>query len=78
MTILNKVKEKPIAQWTADEKKLYLANNIAMNAIHSALSPNQFVLVSTIVCAKTTWDALQTNYDGTSSVKVSKLQMLFS
>lgn len=49
-----------------------------MNTIHSALSPNQFVLISTIDQAKKAWDALVTHYEGTWSAKVSKLHMLIT
>ncbi|KAH6785832.1 hypothetical protein C2S51_038287 [Perilla frutescens var. frutescens] len=51
-------------------------NAKAMNAIFSAVDMNVFKLISTCDKAKDAWDILQTTFEGTSSVRVSRMQLL--
>ncbi|XP_031090921.1 uncharacterized protein LOC115995913 [Ipomoea triloba] len=78
ITEQNEIKKKPVISSTFEEKKLSSANNRALNAIHSAMSSDYFMLISATDRAKDAWDALETHFEGTGSVKVSKIQMLIS
>ncbi|GMN48592.1 hypothetical protein TIFTF001_017776 [Ficus carica] len=51
-------------------------NSKALNAIFKAVDANQFKLISTCEAAKDAWKILETAYQGTSVVKMSKLQLL--
>ncbi|KAI3462422.1 hypothetical protein Pfo_019085 [Paulownia fortunei] len=50
----------------------------ALNAIFTAVDSNQFQLIATCETAKEAWDILQVAYEGTTFVRLSKLQMLVS
>ncbi|XP_012848271.1 PREDICTED: uncharacterized protein LOC105968194 [Erythranthe guttata] len=51
-------------------------NSKALNAIFNGVDINQFKIISACECAKEAWEKLQTAYEGTTSVRLSKLQML--
>ncbi|XP_012855556.1 PREDICTED: uncharacterized protein LOC105974943 [Erythranthe guttata] len=51
-------------------------NSKALNAIFNGIDINQFKIISACECAKEAWEKLQTAYEGTASVRLSKLQML--
>jgi hypothetical protein len=67
-----------IAEWTALQKQTHAANDKAMNAICSTLSPSEFSKISNCENDKEAWDILETTYERTKSVKSTKLQMLVS
>ncbi|KAI3463760.1 hypothetical protein Pfo_020423 [Paulownia fortunei] len=77
----NKKKEvvlKPENLWTALDNELARCNSKALNAIFSVVDSNQFRLITTCETVKEAWNILQVAYEGTASVRLSKLQMLAS
>ncbi|KAI3450426.1 hypothetical protein Pfo_007091 [Paulownia fortunei] len=69
---------KPEDLWTALDNELASCNSKALNVIFNAVDSNQFRLIATCETAKEVWDILQVAYEGTTSVRLSKLQMLAS
>ncbi|KAI3470733.1 hypothetical protein Pfo_027396 [Paulownia fortunei] len=67
---------KPEDLRTTLDNELASYNSKALNAIFSAVDSNQFRLIATCETAKEAWDILQVAYEGTASVRLSKLQML--
>ncbi|XXG72823.1 hypothetical protein AAC387_Pa07g1834 [Persea americana] len=67
---------KPKAQWTKDEKHASSCKKKAMNGIYNRVSAEEFRRISTWKTAKEAWEVLQTMYEGTNTVKQSKLQRL--
>ena len=67
---------KPELEWTSEEDKLASYNSKALNAIFNAVDPTQFKQISTCESAKVAWEILQTAFEGTSSVRLSRLQIL--
>ena len=47
-----------------------------MNGIYNGVSAEEFRRISTCKTAKEAWEVLQTMYEGTNTVKQSKLQRL--
>ncbi|GAA0150752.1 hypothetical protein LIER_09619 [Lithospermum erythrorhizon] len=72
----NVVTVKPEDDWTAEEQELAIANDKAMNAIFNVVDLNVFKLINTCTEAMTAWDTLQTSYEGTLKVRMSRLQQL--
>ncbi|XP_012852712.1 PREDICTED: uncharacterized protein LOC105972316 [Erythranthe guttata] len=62
--------------WSEKEQTVANINSKNLNAIFNAVDTNQFKLISCCECAKRAWDILQTAYEGTTPVRLSKLQML--
>ncbi|KAI3456997.1 hypothetical protein Pfo_013660 [Paulownia fortunei] len=69
---------KPKDLWTTLDNELASYNSKALNAIFSVVDSNQFRLIGTCETTKEAWDILQITYEGTTSVRLSKLQMLAS
>ena len=69
---------KPEENWSKEDDELALANSKAMNAIFSGVERNIFRLISTCQVDKDAWEILKTTHEGTSKVKMSKLQLLTS
>ncbi|KAI3443710.1 hypothetical protein Pfo_000375 [Paulownia fortunei] len=69
---------KPEDLWAALDNELASYNFKALNAIFSVVDLNQFQLITTCETAKEAWNKLQVAYEGTTSVGLSKLQMLAS
>ncbi|XP_012841207.1 PREDICTED: uncharacterized protein LOC105961524 [Erythranthe guttata] len=67
---------KPEEAWTNEEILLANYNSRAINSIFSGVGDNQFKLIASCESAKRAWEILQVTYEGTSTVKTSKLQML--
>ncbi|XP_012855774.1 PREDICTED: uncharacterized protein LOC105975143 [Erythranthe guttata] len=67
---------KPEADWSDGEILLANYNSRALNAIFSGVDDNQFKLIASCESAKRAWEILQVTYEGTSTVRTSKLQML--
>ena len=61
-----------------DDAKIKAANfnNRALNALFSAVTNEEFKKISSTETAKEAWTILQTTYEGTKSIKDSKLQRL--
>lgn len=68
--------EKPEDEWTSAEEEASLANSKAMNAIFNAVDKNMFRLINTCTVAKDAWEILKTAHEGTTRVRMSRLQML--
>ncbi|XP_019163199.1 PREDICTED: uncharacterized protein LOC109159553 [Ipomoea nil] len=67
---------KPETEITQAEITTAGYNDKALYKIYSLMHENQFSLVTGIDCAKTAWEVLETTYEGTRSVKQSKLQLV--
>ena len=70
--------KKPEEQWSKEEDDLALGNSKALNAIFNGVDKNIFRLVNNCEVAKDAWDILKTTHEGTSRVKMSRLQLLTS
>ncbi|XP_012840500.1 PREDICTED: uncharacterized protein LOC105960834 [Erythranthe guttata] len=68
--------EKHEKDWSKTEQFAANMNSKALNAIFNGVDINQFKIISACECAKEAWEKLQTAYEGTTSVRLSKLQML--
>ena len=67
---------KPEESWTSDEDRLANNNSKALNAIFNVVDANQFKLISTCETAKEGWTIQETTYESTTTVKMSKLEIL--
>ncbi|KAK2451034.1 hypothetical protein QL285_010121 [Trifolium repens] len=67
---------KPMAQWTDDDKKMVSYDAKAQNILISSLGIEQFYHVSHCSSAKEMWDTLVTHFEGTNEVKISKINTL--
>ncbi|MCI41094.1 gag-protease polyprotein, partial [Trifolium medium] len=61
--------------WSKDEDELALGTSKALNAIFNGVDMNMFRLVKRCLVAKDAWEILRKAHEGTSKVKLSKLQM---
>ncbi|PNY13324.1 gag-protease polyprotein [Trifolium pratense] len=53
-----------------------LGNSKALNALFSGVDQHMFKLIKKCIVAKEAWEILKTTHEGTSKVKISRLQML--
>ena len=67
---------KPEKNWSKDDDELALANSKALNSILGRVDKNIFRLINTCEVAKDAWEILRTTHEGTSKVKMSRLQLL--
>src|SRR3954470_1431745 len=67
---------KPEEDWDKDEEALALGNSKALNALFNGIDKNIFRLVHHCELAKDAWEILKTAHEGTSKVKMSRLQLL--
>ncbi|CAM8916923.1 unnamed protein product [Rhodiola kirilowii] len=65
-------------KWTEAHKNAEAANSRAMNAIFSGVDGKNFKMISTCEIAKKAWDILQTAHEGTTKVKVSRMETVTS
>ncbi|CAM8949990.1 unnamed protein product [Rhodiola kirilowii] len=65
-------------EWTEVQKKAEAANSKAMNAIFSGIDGKNFKMISTCETAKTAWDILRTAHEGTTKVKISRMETVTS
>ncbi|TYK21887.1 gag-pol polyprotein [Cucumis melo var. makuwa] len=65
-------------KWTKDEDDATVGNSRALNALFNVVDPNIFKLINTCKSAKVAWDILEVAFEGTSKVKISRLQILTS
>ena len=72
-----KPKEAP-ADWDDAKIKAANFNSKALNALFSAVTNEKFKKISSTKTAKEAWTIFQTTYEGTKSVKDSKLQRLIT
>ena len=62
-------------EWSKEEDDLALGNYKTLNALFNGVDKNMFRLINCTV-AKDVWDILRTTHEGTSKVKISKLQLI--
>ncbi|KAK2411140.1 gag-protease polyprotein [Trifolium repens] len=67
---------KGVADWSLEEETEVSGNSKALNAIFNGVDENMFKLINTCTEAKQAWEILQTAHEGTSKVRMSKLQLL--
>ncbi|CAM8877687.1 unnamed protein product [Rhodiola kirilowii] len=65
-------------KWTEVHKNAEAANSKAMNAIFSGVDGKNFKMISTCEIAKKVCDILQTTHEGTTKVKISRMEMVTS
>ena len=63
-----------IGEWTTTQKEVASFNSKAMNAIFNAVYVEEFKRISNVDISYTTWNILQTMYEGTKAVNINKLQ----
>ncbi|XP_050881216.1 uncharacterized protein LOC127084755 [Lathyrus oleraceus] len=68
--------KKAEEQWTKEEDDLALGNSKALNVIFNGVDKNILRLVNNCEVAKDAWNILKTTHEGTSRVKMSRLQLL--
>ena len=64
------------ADWDDAKIKVANFNNKVLNALFSAVTNEEFKKISSIETTKEAWTILQTTYEGTKTIKDSKLQRL--
>src|ERR1044072_1802909 len=64
------------SSWDDDDKKKVLYDKKAINLLHGALSMDEFFRISACTTAKETWDTLVETHEGTTEVKISRLNTL--
>ncbi|TYK25842.1 gag-pol polyprotein [Cucumis melo var. makuwa] len=69
---------KPEVDWTNAEEQASVGNVKALNAISNGVDLNVFKLINSCSTAKDTWRILKVAYEGTSKVKISRLQLITS
>ncbi|KAA0038419.1 gag-pol polyprotein [Cucumis melo var. makuwa] len=69
---------KPKVDWTDAEEQASVGNARAINAIFNGMDLNVFKLINSCTTAKEAWKILEVAYEGTSKVKISRLQLITS
>jgi len=72
----NTTERIPEEEWSKDEDDLALGNNKALNSLFMGVDKNMFRLINNCTVAKDAWNILRTTHEGTSKVKMSKLQLI--
>ncbi|CAM8962350.1 unnamed protein product [Rhodiola kirilowii] len=65
-------------KWTDAQRMAEAANSQAMNAIFSGVNGKNFKMISNCEIAKKAWDILRTAHEGTTKVKVSRMETVTS
>lgn len=66
---------KPKVGWTNTEDDEALGNSKALNVIFNGVDKNMFRLINTCIEAKEDWEILKTVDEGTSKLRMSRLQL---
>ncbi|TYK18530.1 gag-pol polyprotein [Cucumis melo var. makuwa] len=69
---------KPEVDWTDAKEKASVGNARVLNAIFNGVDLNVFKLINSCSTAKEAWKTLEVAYEGTSKVKISRLQLITS
>ncbi|KAA0032035.1 gag-pol polyprotein [Cucumis melo var. makuwa] len=69
---------KPEVDWTDAEEQAYVGNARALNTIFNGVHLNVFKLINSCSTTKEAWKTLEVAYEGTSKVKISRLQLITS
>ncbi|KAK2359745.1 hypothetical protein QL285_085090 [Trifolium repens] len=72
----NTAKLKSEVDWSKEEDELAHGNSKALNALFNGVDKNMFRLIKQCTVAKDAWEILETTHEGTSKVKMSRLQLL--
>ncbi|KAL8464945.1 hypothetical protein ACS0TY_034433 [Phlomoides rotata] len=72
----HEVQVKKELDWTNDECTLASYNFKALNAIFTSVDTCMFKIISNCVSANDAWDRLQEHYEGSESIRRTKLRML--
>ena len=67
---------KPEEEWSKEEDELALGNSKALNDLFNGVDKNIFRLIKHCTVAKDAWEILKTAHEGSSKVKMSRLQLL--
>ena len=67
---------KPKNEWDRSKNEVSEANAKTIFSIFNGVSPDEFKRIANCTKAKDAWEILKVTHEGTSVVKVSKLQML--
>jgi len=67
---------EPEEDWSREEDDLTFGNFKALNTLLNRVEKNIFRLICNCTIAKNAWDILRTTHEGTSNVKMSKLQLI--
>ena len=62
--------------WDDKDEKSSKGNSKALNALFNKVDKNIFRLISNCAVAKEAWEILKTAHEGTSTMKMSRLQLL--
>ncbi|CAM8999248.1 unnamed protein product [Rhodiola kirilowii] len=65
-------------KWTEIQKSAEAANSKAMNVIFSGVDGKNLKMISTCEIVKEAWDVLQMAHEGTTKVKISRMEMVTS
>ncbi|KAG9443040.1 hypothetical protein H6P81_018894 [Aristolochia fimbriata] len=68
-----KTVEKTDTEWTKEEERLSNCNSKVLNAIFGGVNEEQFRRISACTTDQEAWKILEVHYEGTESVRVSKL-----
>ncbi|CAL1359163.1 unnamed protein product [Linum trigynum] len=63
-------------KWTDEDKKNFQLNSKATNLMYCAVGPEEYHRVTGCKTAKEIWDKLQIAHEGTSHVKISRINSL--
>ena len=61
----------PVSEWQTSQKEAATFNSKAINAIFNVVSMEKFKRISNVEIAHTTWNILQTVYEGTKAIKIN-------
>jgi len=67
---------KPEEEYTIAEDESSLANSRALNTIFNGVDKNMFRMIKQCTVSKVAWEILKTAHEGTSKVKMLRLQLL--
>ncbi|KAA0063428.1 gag-pol polyprotein [Cucumis melo var. makuwa] len=69
---------KPEVDWTDAEEQASVGKARALNAIFNGIDLNVFKLINSCSTTKEAWKTLEVAYEGTSKVKILRLQLITS
>ncbi|KAA0065486.1 gag-proteinase polyprotein [Cucumis melo var. makuwa] len=73
-----KVTRKSELKWMSEEDDATVGNSRALNTLFNVVDQNIFKLINTYKFAKAAWEILEVAYEGTSNIKMSRMQILTS
>ena len=78
ITVYDVYVPKSEVDWTDVEEQASIGNARALNAIFNSVDLNVFKLINSYSSAKEVWKILEVAYEGTTKVKISRLQLVTS